>query len=118
VSTDDGSDTNVSKNENGENTMSGTNHAASDKFGGGNNTLTAVKDAAKRKKPKNNIIKSNSSFVSRIIQHENLTKRLSERATEDLFVFANVNRAFNWLDLSSLVNKVRMFICQIFENHG
>ena len=55
----------------------------------------------KRKKPKNNIVKSNSSFVSRIITHEHLTKRLSDRSPEGLLVFANVNRAFNFLDMGS-----------------
>ncbi|KAH8154140.1 uncharacterized protein LAJ45_01908 [Morchella importuna] len=74
-----------------------------EKFGGGNSSLSAAtgKDAAKRKKPKNNIAKNNSSFVSRIIPHENLAKRLAERNDEDLFVFANINRAFNWLDMDS-----------------
>lgn len=81
-----------------------------EKFGGGNSSLSAAtgKDAAKRKKPKNNIAKNNSSFVSRIIPHENLAKRLAERNDEDLFVFANINRAFNWLDMDS-TNKVQEF---------
>jgi catabolite repression protein CreC len=72
-------------------------------FGEGNVALLAVngKDALKRKKPKNNIVKSNSSFVSRVIPHDALTKRLGERDSNALFVFANINRAFEWLDLSS-----------------
>lgn len=52
-------------------------------------------------KPKNNIVKSNSSYVSRVLPHESLAKRLSERSPDGLLVFANVNRAFVWLDLSS-----------------
>lgn len=73
-------------------------------FGEGNYMLSAAatsKDAGKRRKPKNNIAKSNSSFISRCIVHENLTKRLQERPADGYFAFANINRAFQWLDLSS-----------------
>lgn len=64
------------------------------------------KDAGKRKKPKNNMTKSNSSFISRVIVHETLSKRMQERAADGLYAFANINRAFQWLDMSSS-NKVR-----------
>ncbi|OIW25198.1 WD40 repeat-like protein [Coniochaeta ligniaria NRRL 30616] len=72
-------------------------------FGEGNTSLTQTnpKDAGKRKKPKNNMTKSNSSFISRVIAHETLNKRLQDRQTDGLFAFANINRAFQWLDLSS-----------------
>ncbi|GAB1315749.1 Catabolite repression protein creC [Madurella fahalii] len=72
-------------------------------FGEGNTLLTpaAQKDANKRRKPKNNMSKSNSSFISRVISHDTLSKRLQERAKDGLFAFANINRAFQWLDLSS-----------------
>lgn len=71
-------------------------------FGAGNALLAhpVGKDGLKRRKPKNNIIKSNSSFVSRVIQHDAMSKRLQERSPEGLFAFANINRAFQWLDLS------------------
>jgi hypothetical protein len=59
------------------------------------------KDAGKKRKPKNNIAKSNSSFISRCIVNENMSKRLQERAADGYFAFANINRAFQWLDLSS-----------------
>lgn len=59
------------------------------------------KDASKKRKPKNNMVKSNSSFVSRVIPHEALQKRLNERGIDGLFAFANINRAVQWLDLSS-----------------
>jgi hypothetical protein len=72
-----------------------------EKFGDGNTSLAPLSGKSIRKKPKNSIAKSNSSFVSRIITHELLTKRLAERNQDDLMVFANVNRAFNWLDLGS-----------------
>lgn len=92
-----GSGSNTSRNGDGVN-------VAAEKFGGGNASLSAFsKDAARRKKPKNNIAKNNSTFVSRIIPHENLAKRLAERNSEDLFVFANINRAFNWLDMGSSI---------------
>lgn len=74
-------------------------------FGQGNTLLApvAVKDASKRKKPKNNMTKSNSSFISRVIVHETLNKRLQDRPSDGLFAFANINRAFQWLDLSSSI---------------
>ena len=55
----------------------------------------------KRKKPKNNIAKTNSSFVSRIITHDNFQKRLSERKNDDVYAFVNVSRAYEWLDLTT-----------------
>src|SRR5271170_7322025 len=55
----------------------------------------------KRKKPKNNINKTNSSFVSRIITHETLPKRLTDRKNDDIFAFINMSRAYEWLDLTT-----------------
>lgn len=72
-------------------------------FGEGNIALLAAtgKEALKRRKPKNNIVKSNSSFVSRGIPHDALTKRLNERDSSGSYAFANINRAFQWLDITS-----------------
>lgn len=74
-------------------------------FGDGNPALAPVVAKGKKKdersKPKNNIVKSNSSFVSRVIPHESMAKRLGEHAIDGIFAFANVNRAFMWLDLSA-----------------
>ncbi|KAK3381401.1 WD40-repeat-containing domain protein [Podospora didyma] len=72
-------------------------------FGEGNILLAppTSKDANKRRKPKNNMTKSNSSFISRVILNEGLNKRLQDRPNDGLFAFANINRAFQWLDLSS-----------------
>ncbi|KAJ5525576.1 hypothetical protein N7494_012226 [Penicillium frequentans] len=74
-------------------------------FGDGNPALAQpappAKDALKRRKPKNNIIKSSSSFVSRVITHETSAKRLSDRDPNGTFAFANINRAFQWLDITS-----------------
>ncbi|KAL2378442.1 hypothetical protein RJZ90_005998 [Blastomyces dermatitidis] len=55
----------------------------------------------KRRKPKNNILKSSSTFVSRVITHDAAAKRLAERSPDGVYAFANINRAFQWLDLSS-----------------
>lgn len=63
------------------------------------------KDANKRKKPKNNMTKSNSSFISRVIVNESLGKKIQERPTDGVYAFANINRAFQWLDMSAS-NKV------------
>lgn len=76
-------------------------------FGDNNPALNVVMPVKGKKeqklKPKNNIVKSNSSYVSRVIPHDHLPKRLSERAADGVFAFANINRAFVWLDLSSEV---------------
>lgn len=80
---------------------------AAPQFGDGNLALAPPappakeKDAQKRRKPKNNIIKSSSSFVSRVITNETCTKRLNDRDPNGVFAFANINRAFQWLDLNS-----------------
>lgn len=80
-------------------------------FGEGNALLAPpnTKDASKRRKPKNNMTKSNSSFISRVIIHETLHKKLQDRPVDGLFAFTNINRAFQWLDMSSAA-KVRTSI--------
>ena len=81
-------------------------------FGDNNPALNVAPAKTKkgegRSKPKNNIIKSNSSYVSRVIPHESLQKRITERASDGLMAFANVNRAFMWLDLSSDIKTENM----------
>lgn len=81
-------------------------------FGDNNPALQPVTPAKSKKdqklKPKNNIVKSNSSYVSRVIPHEGLQKRLSERPIDGLMAFANVNRSFVWLDLSSEIKTENM----------
>ena len=66
-------------------------------------TLSRDGGGSKRRKPKNNIVKSSSSFVSRVIVNEIHVRKLNERNPEGLYVFANINRAFQWLDYSSKV---------------
>ena len=72
-------------------------------FGEDNILLTPVagKEGVKRKKPKTNLVKSNSQFISRVIPHDSLNKRLQEHNSGGIFVFANIDRAYQWLDLSS-----------------
>ncbi|KAI1850406.1 hypothetical protein JX265_001366 [Neoarthrinium moseri] len=72
-------------------------------FGEGNSLLAPekTKDLNKRRKPKNNMTKSNSSFISRVIINEAVSKKLLDRPGDGVFAFANINRAFQWLDLSS-----------------
>ncbi|KAI1440095.1 WD40 repeat-like protein [Annulohypoxylon stygium] len=72
-------------------------------FGDGNALLAPekTKDPNKRRKPKNNMTKSNSSFISRVIINEAFSKKIADRPSDGLFAFANINRAFQWLDLSS-----------------
>ncbi|KAJ9133084.1 WD40 repeat-like protein [Pleurostoma richardsiae] len=78
----------------------GEGNAALQGSGGGGGGLSS-KDAGKRRKPKNNMTKSNSSFISRVIVHETLSRRLQDRPNDGLYAFANINRAFQWLDMSS-----------------
>jgi len=97
----------------------GTTASSTTVFGDGNPALLPPvtkdgKDAAKKRKPKNNMVKSNSSFVSRVIPHEALQRRLNERGADGLFAFANINRAVQWLDLSA-ENKVSGIIRKCWE---
>ena len=95
------SDAGSSVNGYGSTTLAGSRAT----FGDGNPALLPVAVKGKKKderpKPKNNIVKSNSSFVSRVIPHESMVKRLAEHSADGIFAFANVNRAFMWLDLSA-----------------
>jgi catabolite repression protein CreC len=74
-------------------------------FGEGNASLSASssstgKDVVKRRKPKNSVSKSNSTFISRTVEPNDLKKRISSLTSEDVLGFANIGRAFYWLDLS------------------
>lgn len=55
----------------------------------------------KKGKPKNSLVKNNSSFVSRTIVHEHFHKRIAERNSDDIFLWANVGRSLSWIDLSA-----------------
>lgn len=97
TSGDNGSDPDRQQSSNGN------YYSRTPAFGEGNSLLLAPnhKDNLKRRKPKSNVVKSNSSFISRVIVHDGLTKRLQERGYEGTFAFANINRGFQWLDLTS-----------------
>jgi hypothetical protein len=64
----------------------------------------------KRKKPKNNIAKTNSTFVSRIITHEHLQKRITDRKSDEIFAFVNIARAYEWLDFSGPDKVIESFL--------
>lgn len=86
-------------------------------FGESNSFLPIVaKDVGKKKKPKNNIARSNSSFISRCSIHENLAKRLQETRSNGYFAFANISRAFQWLELSS--NQRAEYLTKILFSKG
>ena len=75
-------------------------------FGDGNPALTAPaskdgKDALKKGKPKNNLLKSNSTFISKVLLHESLSRRIQEHREDDSYMIANFSRAIQWLDISS-----------------
>jgi WD40 repeat protein len=61
----------------------------------------AVKEAVRRRKPKASVVKSSSSYISRVVPHENLSKRLENRDPDALFAFLNIGRSFQWLDLTT-----------------
>ncbi|KAI9794645.1 MAG: hypothetical protein M1816_004532 [Peltula sp. TS41687] len=85
------------------NGTTGSENEATPAFGQGNMLLSLVtsKDPSKRRKPKNNIVKSNSSFISRVMLHDGLAKRLQERSPDGLYAFINITRSFQWLDFSA-----------------
>ncbi|KAG0017195.1 hypothetical protein BGZ81_010857 [Podila clonocystis] len=61
--------------------------------------------SGKRKKPKNNIAKTNSTFMAKITTHENLARILANRVGEDVYVFWNTGRTFTWSDLGQKSNE-------------
>src|SRR5690606_22759227 len=80
--------------ENGSSSATGSTSAGFSSFFGG----------GKRKKPKNNITKTNSTFVAKITTHENLAKILAARTGEDVYLFWNTGRTFTWSDLGQKPN--------------
>ena len=77
------------------------NSSAGDSVAHAAGIFAPLSPVVKRKKPKNNIAKTNSSFVSRIITHETLPKRLADRKADDVYAFVNVSRAYEWLDMTT-----------------
>ncbi|SAL95558.1 hypothetical protein [Absidia glauca] len=51
-----------------------------------------------QRKPKNNLVKTKSSFVLRIILHDRLAHHLANRSIDDGFLFFNVGTSFLWMD--------------------
>ncbi|KAF9099160.1 hypothetical protein BGX29_007275 [Mortierella sp. GBA35] len=73
--------------------------------GAGSSTGFSSLFSSKRKKPKNNIAKTNSTFVSKITTNDNLAKILANRMNEDVYLFWNTGRTFTWSDLSQKPNE-------------
>ncbi|KAI5790445.1 catabolite repression protein creC [Pyronema domesticum] len=80
-----------------------TDDEAAEKFGEGNKSLSAAQGGPRKKRQTQNIVKSNSSFVSRTITHDKFEKRMGERRTEGLVGIVNINRALEWLDMESAI---------------
>lgn len=59
------------------------------------------KDGLKRAKPKTNIVRSTSTYVSRVQHYETTPRRLAERPLDGPFAFVNVGRSFQWLDMAA-----------------
>ncbi|KAF8468972.1 WD40-repeat-containing domain protein [Kalaharituber pfeilii] len=97
---EDGSDAGVTGSGSGTSRSGDGLQKSAERFGAGNAALAASMKDVKKRKQKSNINKNNSSFISRIIPHDILTARLAKRYDEELFAFANINRALHWLDLS------------------
>ena len=110
-SLEDGSDADVGITGSGSGTSRSIDGLVrpTEKFGASNAALMASMKDAKKKKPKHNISKNTSSFISRIIFSEPVSATLAKRSADEMFAFANVNRAFNWLDLSHQ-KKVTVFL--------
>ena len=97
--------------------------ATSDSVAAAAGIYAPLSPLVKRKKPKNNVAKTNSSFVSRIITPDNLQKRLTDRKNDDIYAFLNVSRAYEWLDLttpekvsfSSRVTNLRLYHLQNYS---
>ncbi|CAG8807244.1 9972_t:CDS:2, partial [Cetraspora pellucida] len=68
---------------------------------GKNDDMFSFLPVIKRKKTKNNLTKTTSSFVAKIIQNDNLTKILANRQNEDIYLFFNSGRTFCWIDLTN-----------------
>ncbi|KAF9352108.1 hypothetical protein BGX34_000170 [Mortierella sp. NVP85] len=57
------------------------------------------------KRKKNNIAKTNSTFVAKITTNENLSKILANRVNEDVYVFWNTGKTFTWSELGQKPNE-------------
>lgn len=58
---------------------------------------------SKRRKPKTSFSKNNnSSYVSKAVVADNLSKKLADQTSDDWFLWMNVGRSFNWIDMSPI----------------
>ncbi|ORX61355.1 WD40 repeat-like protein [Hesseltinella vesiculosa] len=54
-----------------------------------------------QRKPRNNLTKTKSSFVQKMVVHDRLASILANRSLEDGFLFFNVGTSFLWMDAQS-----------------
>ncbi|OAD75208.1 hypothetical protein PHYBLDRAFT_26020, partial [Phycomyces blakesleeanus NRRL 1555(-)] len=57
------------------------------------------------KRPKHSLAKTKSSFVSRIVLHDQLSKIMTTKAIDDEFLFYNVGASFIWEDANGKIKK-------------
>lgn len=65
---------------------------------------TSAKDGTepvKKKKPKTNLLKSNSSFISKVMTHDALLKNLDKMDVKNGTAFMNNSRGILWYDFSA-----------------
>lgn len=59
-------------------------------------------NTGKKKRPKSNLVKNNSTFISRTLVNDNLSRRLADRTLDpEPVIWANTGRSLQWLDFST-----------------
>ena len=72
-----------------------------------------TKDNQKKGKPKNNLLKSSSTFLAKVQMHEYFNRRIQEHAEDGPYIIANINRAVQWLDISSNLKVCKIMLSPI-----
>jgi hypothetical protein len=70
-----------------------------------------------QRKPKNNLVKTKSSFVLRMIIHDRLAQVLANRTIDDSFLFFNIGTSFLWMDAKGKP-KVNFIGCDDGPSHS
>ncbi|KAJ2992677.1 hypothetical protein HDV02_002903, partial [Globomyces sp. JEL0801] len=63
----------------------------------GNDKFAFLK-GGKKSKPQNNVTKTNSQFVSKIVANDQIAKILSQKSPESFYLFYNVGKTLAWTD--------------------
>ncbi|KTW25754.1 hypothetical protein T552_03367 [Pneumocystis carinii B80] len=61
--------------------------------------LKSLSLPSKKLKPKNSILKTSSSFISRIILHDDMIKCVASKTSDIIYIFSNVEKVFNWIGI-------------------